>query len=84
MQSVDNELLHRLINELPDLSREIVVMHLFHNVNLITVSKVMKLNYQTVRSRYRRALITIKERMEEIENEARRAKKDRGSDQVVK
>ncbi len=63
--AVDNEEVRQMIEALPSPAKEIIILHLFDGYQLIEVAQILHMNYHTVRSRYRRTLLHLKQTMEE-------------------
>lgn len=58
-------ILHQAVNSLDEHSRKIVLLKTTTNMNLKEIALQLNLNYNTVRSKYQRALDTLKRCMEE-------------------
>ena len=58
------KLLNNAISNLKSPAKEIIVLHLHHNMSLLDIAKHLGMNYSTVRSRYKRTLAELKRAME--------------------
>lgn len=79
-QFISKEDMNRLQNEIKHLEspeKDVIMLKATTDMSLLEISHQLKLNYNTVRSLYRRTLATLKQRLEDDGNEKNRSTKNR-------
>ncbi len=68
MNAFEKEQLRIAIENLNAPGKEILILHVFQKMNFRAIAKKLNLNYSTTRSAYHRALMKLKEELEEKQN----------------